>query len=450
MPITYPTASDLQNQAIAEVRRRLPEVDPTIFNSWVNAFLTGTSANAYSLVQVLKDEGKQLFPQTAEGEFLELWAQYEGLTRLAASTSEGVIAQEGTSGTLIPAGTEYTSAEGITFQSITSTTVIEAGLSVSSITLVGTVATVTTSSDHNYGTGITVTISGANESEYNGDFEITVTSGNTFTYEVLGGPTTPATGTISSTATIANVNVQSVETGADVNVGSGGVLTLSVEIAGVDSTGISTFDGLTGGADEETDSELRERVLLSRSIIQGVFTVDQIRLAAFGVNGNTRVFVVTPDLRTDGPVVSPGDLPAPGQVVVYVLRDNDANIIPTQTVLDRTKQAIIDNGKLPANTSENDLFVFGPDTVSVDFDFATIVPDTATMRNAVQAQLVAFFEDSAQFQTNITEASYLGAINNTEDLNTNTYIESFSLNSPSGNIVVGNGQIAVIGNVTFS
>jgi uncharacterized phage protein gp47/JayE len=209
-------------------------------------------------------------------------------------------------------------------------------------------------------------------------------------------------------------------------------------------------DGLTGGADEEDDESLRRRVLLSRSIIQGVFTADQVRLAALGVSGNTRVFVVRPVLREDPPIVTVGTTPAPGQLVVYVLRDNDQNIIPSQNILNQTKQAIIENGQLPAHTSESDLFVFAPSAIPVDFTFSSIEPDTPTMRQAIVDQLTAFFEDQVEFQTNVTQADYLGAINNTEDLQTNTFLGSFSVSSPAGDVSISDGEIAVLGSVSFA
>lgn len=68
---------------------------------------------------------------------------------------------------------------------------------VSSVTRSGSVATVTTSTPHNYVTGQTITISGAVETDYNGKFVITVTGASTFTYTVGGTPSTPATGSIS-------------------------------------------------------------------------------------------------------------------------------------------------------------------------------------------------------------------------------------------------------------
>lgn len=72
-----------------------------------------------------------------------------------------------------------------------------AALSVASITRSGSVATVTCTS-HGFKTEDVITIAGAVETAYNGDFSITVVDENTFTYVVTGSPTTPATGTITA------------------------------------------------------------------------------------------------------------------------------------------------------------------------------------------------------------------------------------------------------------
>ena len=59
------------------------------------------------------------------------------------------------------------------------------------------VSTVTaTCPAHGYTTGQQVNIRGAVENDYNGDYQITVTGTDTFTYTILTTPTTPATGTI--------------------------------------------------------------------------------------------------------------------------------------------------------------------------------------------------------------------------------------------------------------
>ncbi len=74
-------------------------------------------------------------------------------------------------------------------------------LAVSTLVSVGTLATCNTVDPHNYGTGNTVIIAGANESDYNGKFEITVTSTTEFTYVMGADPVDTATGTITSTKT---------------------------------------------------------------------------------------------------------------------------------------------------------------------------------------------------------------------------------------------------------
>jgi hypothetical protein len=49
---------------------------------------------------------------------------------------------------------------------------------------------------HGFTTGDVINVRGADQSEYNGDFTVTVTDANTFTFDVVGSPATPATGTI--------------------------------------------------------------------------------------------------------------------------------------------------------------------------------------------------------------------------------------------------------------
>ena len=67
------------------------------------------------------------------------------------------------------------------------------------LTSVGTVVTATIASGINgLVTGQTVSISGATQTEYNGNVVITVTGPNSFTYNFAGSATTPATGTISA------------------------------------------------------------------------------------------------------------------------------------------------------------------------------------------------------------------------------------------------------------
>ncbi len=66
---------------------------------------------------------------------------------------------------------------------------------ISSLTSVGTTATATVVA-HGYATGNAVTILGAVQTEYNGNYSITVVDADTFTYVFASSVTSPATGTI--------------------------------------------------------------------------------------------------------------------------------------------------------------------------------------------------------------------------------------------------------------
>jgi hypothetical protein len=80
----------------------------------------------------------------------------------------------------------YQSGKGI---QISSGTLLKPELQIDALRAVGTTVTVQTKDQHNIQPGTTVTVSGANETAYNGTFVVTsVTGYNTFTYTALSVP----------------------------------------------------------------------------------------------------------------------------------------------------------------------------------------------------------------------------------------------------------------------
>lgn len=579
MPLTYPSFEELSETTRAELRRQRPDLDPNVFGSWVRAFLDSVSAASAAQVRSLRDLERQLFPTTAEGEFLDRWGEYEGLERNPVSGAFGTVNVPGVNGTVLPFNTTFTGSNGIQYATTNAGNVEVRGQAILTLSRIGNTVTATTAEPHNLATGQETTIAGANETEYNGTFSVTVAAPDQFQYVISTTPTTPATGSPTLSSTYAIVNVQASTGGQVTNLSGGSVLTIETAIAGIDGTALVNFNGLAGGADVESDELYRSRILLSRSIQEGVFTADQIKLAALGVPGNTRAFVVTAqstiadvvpsglsanlvsnpafdtadnwtlgtgwsifggqadvdgtqvadtdlqqtisgglvdnkfyvveytvlnysagnitvvlggnsgtarsangtytellqagisnetlifrgdldaDLKIDNvrvrelnPSTDPlaGVVPAPGQVAIYVLRDNDDNIIPTQPVIDATKEAVIENGRLPAHTAEADVFVLAPSPLVVNVEFAALSPDTQSMRAAIQAQLAAFFEEQVDFQQNVTLLDLQCSIRETQDLTTGQRLVSFTLTDPTGDTVVQDGEIATLGTVTFN
>lgn len=70
-------------------------------------------------------------------------------------------------------------------------------IAVSSMTRAGATVTVNTATAHNFTTGFIVGIAGADQTDYNGDWSVTVTGASAFTFSIgAATPATPATGTI--------------------------------------------------------------------------------------------------------------------------------------------------------------------------------------------------------------------------------------------------------------
>lgn len=102
---------------------------------------------------------------------------------------------------------------------------------VASLTSVADVATVVTTAEHGYVTGADVTIQGANQTEYNGRWNITVIDAVTFQYQFGGSATTPATGTIK----VANSSFYWKAIGSQITLGAG-ELTSAAGVATVHHT----------------------------------------------------------------------------------------------------------------------------------------------------------------------------------------------------------------------
>lgn len=437
MTIEIPdSAVEVENRSKTDVQRILPESNPRLKNGWLNALITSTANRIFDFYLQLKSAIRENFPDTATGGILERWAAIWGKQRLAASKSSGNIVATGTAGGIVLSGTTV-STNGSLYTSTSSATISSNSISISSITRSGQTATVTTVSDHGLASNVPVTISGADQTEYNvTDAAITVTALNKFEYQVTGSPATPATGTILAGFTSASVPIESDDFGIDTNLDAGTQLTLQSPIVNVDDTLTVDFGAIGGGTDQETDTGLSVRTLERIQNPVALFNPAAITDKAKEVPGVTRVFVQP---------ITPGV----GQVTVYFMRDDDVNPIPTASEVAKVREKIEEI--VPANTDEdNDLFVLAPTGVSVNFIFTALSPDTSTMRSSIEASLGEFFDESTSVGVDVDEDAYRSAIFNTVDTATGDIVSSFTLSAPVGDVTIASGEIGILGTVTFS
>lgn len=413
-------------------------IDPNIRNSFALGLVNSTAAGFDENNDNIKEVLKQLFPQTATGEYLELWASFFGINRKDAVQAEGYLVFTGVAGTSIPISTAVQKADGFQYETQALGTISNQTVSISSITRSGSTATVTTSSDHNLATGISVTIAGASQSEYNITATITVISNTQFTYTVSGSPTTPATGSPTASFTTAYVAIKAVEYGDEGNSAGGSQLSLVSPIVDVDNTCYLPYDGTSLGLDIETDEELRTRLLERTSNFTAPFTASGLPVfIKENIAGVTRAWVQTAT-------------PSAGYVTIYFTRDNDANIIPTSAQVNAVKSAIIDEdaGIKPANTPDSYVIVAAPTAVPINITFSSLSPNTTAMKTAITQTLTDYFKSAS---VNVGGDILLNEINALiysvidEDGNSPVFV----LSSPSGDTSISDSQLATLGTITY-
>ena len=418
----------------ADVKSILPDLDPTIFESLISGITDANAGRHYDNVLTILQLADELFPDTAIRANLERWAAYEGLVSFPASQSSGNVVFQGDVGTIVYVDSEFKTSDENTYVSQQTVEVTSKVIQVTSLTRSGSTVTATTTSNHGLATNITAIISGANESEYNGSFDIVVTGLKSFTYEITGSPSTPATGTIIVSCDCVSIPMNSDATGIDKNLDSGATVNFVTQITGVNVEGYVDFNGFTGGRDIETTSSLYRRTVHSRSNPVANFNVAAIEKQMFLIQGVTRVLV-----KRNTPNVA--------QVTSLFVRDGDDNIIPSASEVNEVNNSILEI--LPVTSEVSDVITKSPTGIITNYVFTSISPNTPTMKDAIKQSLIALYEDNATFETDLDEDKYRSAIINTIDSKTGERLNSFSLSTPSGDITISTDEIPILGTVSF-
>lgn len=292
MSVSTPdSATQVEDRIKADVQREAPDSNPYIATHWLRSLIAGIARRIFDFYQDLTRTEARLFPDTADDETAVRWGQIFVGPENAATSATGNAVATGTAGGILTIGDSMTSG-GNEYTVVIGATISDQVLSVSSITRSGATATVTTTGDHDLASAVPVTIAGADQTEYNlTDAVIIVTGLDTFTYQVTGSPTTPATGTITSAFTSASVQIQSVEAGSDTNLDLDTSLSLQSPIVDVDDTLTVDFGAVGGGADEESLTEYRARYLEKIRNPVAHFNDPDIVAQAKTITGVTRVFV---------------------------------------------------------------------------------------------------------------------------------------------------------------
>ena len=414
------------------------QIHPNIRNSLIGGIVSSLSAGFDDNNQLLKQILKELFPQTATGDYLKFWGEMRGLLIKGSQKAIGYVNFTGNANIIISANTILQKADGTEYETTEEKSITTQTINITLIR-VGSLVIATTIEDHNLASGMSIIIAGAVQVDYNITATITVISNTQFSYQVANSPTTPATGSITATGTFAKIQVLSRDQGSIGNATSGVQLELVSPIENVNNFATVNYEGLFSGYDEETEEEYRARVLKSWANNTASFTDKSIEIFLINkISAITRVWVYSAT-------------PNAGYVSIYFVNDNEISILPNSTQLAQAKFVLIDtanDGIKPANTDDSMVLVLAPQPVYVNFTFSSLSPATSAMKRAITERLTDYFRSvEVSLGKDISEATYKNVIFSSIDSQGNTPI--FTLSQPAGTIDVSSNQLPILGNITF-
>lgn len=261
----------------------------------------------------------------------------------------------------------------------------------------------------------TVTASGSNGSVVPAGTRLVRADGTAY---VSTADATVASGT-------AAVTVLAEVAGAAGNAETGVSLTLVLPVAGISSGAVVASPGIAQGADEESDTALRARLLARiQAPPMGGAAHDYVAWAK-EVPGVTRAWCYPLELGA-------------GTVVVRFVRDDDDSLIPSGPEV-AAVQAYID-ARRPVTAA---VTVAAPTAVPLNLTIA-LTPDTVAVRDAVVAQLQDLIRREAEPGATILLSHIREAISVAAGETNHV------LSVPSANVTHAAGQIATLGTVTWA
>ena len=292
------SASEIDNRAKTDVQRELQGSNPWGKNHWLGALVTAFSNRIFDLYLQLQEAIDQNMPDTASGTYLDRWKAIFKISNNVATSASGNVVATGTLGNDIPIGTIVANEDSNTYTSTATATITSEVINVDTITRSGSVVTVSFLDEHGLASGLSATIAGSAEDEFNATWNsIVVISDTAYTFSHDSGADDTG-GTATSTSEYASVPIQADDTGADWNLDNSESVTLETPISGIDNTLTTDYGAVGGGADEESDDDSQDR--LNDRIQNPVahFNPSDIDALARTVNDVTRVFVQTPTTAT--------------------------------------------------------------------------------------------------------------------------------------------------------
>lgn len=222
----------------------------------------------------------------------------------------------------------------------------------------------------------------------------------------------------------ATVTVTAVDPGRGGDVAEGTAIELVSPVLGVVAAGVVGAGGIVGGTDQETIESLRSRVIRSYRVVPQGGCADDYVTWALEVTGITRAWCIR-------------NYMGPGTVGLFVVRDNDANPIPVQVVLDQVKAYIEATRPVTA-----ELYVLAPVAKVIAYQIKAI-PDTTQIRAAIEQSLRDLLKREGDLGVTVLRTHQAEAISQSPGENDHQLV------APAANVVLAVNEIPTFGGIAW-
>lgn len=226
---------------------------------------------------------------------------------------------------------------------------------------------------------------------------------------------------------IATVGLTAVDRGIAGNIAADTTLSFTQPVAGVLSSLTVQAPGIVGGSDTETIEALRVRVLdRMQAPAKGGSSSDYVQWAKEAHPDVTRAWVAGQEMSDNSVTVR------------FVTDDTEDGPIPSSPVIDAVTAYI--EARRPVTA---EVYVAAPTAVPLDLSIA-IDPTTQAVKDAITAELTDLIKREAEPGGTILLSRINEAISNAAGESDHTLIE------PEENVTHTSGQIATLGDITWS
>lgn len=124
MPWETPTLKEILQLIASDIESRLEGVDPSLRRSFLHVLARAFSGALHGHYGFLNYISRQVFPDTAEAEFLRRWAKIWGIVPSPAWPAKGNVKFSGTDSSVIEKGTVVKRGDGIQYATVTEVTIV--------------------------------------------------------------------------------------------------------------------------------------------------------------------------------------------------------------------------------------------------------------------------------------------------------------------------------------